>query len=696
MKDIRNLLSFTGDSNLGVRLGLSFALLIGIMIAVGGLGLRQLHRIDDGLAKIVDQQWARVQMSRRAQAYSNLNSRITMQVFLIEDQKEIDSLLVQNSSNSKEISILIETLRNRVESAEELALLEAIDSTRSPYLASYKGALHMLVVDKKAQAAREVMAQEAMPRIIEYHKAWNAYVDYQGHQMDLAQNREAASNAAVRRTTVLLIALAILLAAAIAIFVIRNVTRHMAKRRLAEEGLRKAHDELERKVHERTAELAEANHVLRAEAEERKQAVTELRESEERYRDLFENANDIIYTHDLQGNYTSVNKACEKVVGYTSEEALSMNVAQVVAPEYLDEARQRLAEKTREDTPSAYELEIIARDGHRVTLEVNSRLTYQDGKPMAVQGMARDITERKRAETERQIISEIVQGVVSTSNLDELLRLCHNSIRKLLYAENCFVTLYDLTTDLVHFEFWADKFDPIPEPRPIGTGFSSYVLRTGQPILLTAAIKNRMYEQGEVEQSGTDSASWLGVPLRTPSGTIGVLAVQHYEEAAAYTQRDLEFLSAVGDQIALAIERKRGERELEQARDAALESARLKSEFLANMSHEIRTPMNGVIGMTGLLLDTDLDEEQRDCAETIRTSGEALLTIINDILDFSKMEAGKLQFETLDFLLTNAVEDTIEYARRAGPSKEDRVCLLNLQRRADSAARRSRPACARC
>ena len=132
-----------------------------------------------------------------------------------------------------------------------------------------------------------------------------------------------------------------------------------------------------------------------------KQAERALRESENLYRETVENANDIIYTLELDGRYLSVNRAGERITGYTRDEIRQMTFADIIAPEYLDFVRRKMVEKLEDGGANHYELELIAKDKRRIALEINSRLLEKNGVPVAVLGIARDITERKQ--TRRKI-----------------------------------------------------------------------------------------------------------------------------------------------------------------------------------------------------------------------------------------------------------------------------------------------------
>jgi PAS domain S-box-containing protein len=182
--------------------------------------------------------------------------------------------------------------------------------------------------------------------------------------------------------------------------------------------------------------------------------------------------------------------------------------------------------------------------------------------------VVRDITERKRLESEREALLEIIQGVSTSANLDSLLQLIHQTIQKVLYAENCFVALYEENTGMLNMQFFVDQRDPVPAPQKVGRGRTGYVFRMGWPILMTSEVFETLVKQGDIESIGTPPAAWLGVPLNSLSKTIGVLVVQHYEDDKAYSEQDVEFLSSVGGQIAVAIERKRAEVALRESEES--------------------------------------------------------------------------------------------------------------------------------
>jgi len=204
-------------------------------------------------------------------------------------------------------------------------------------------------------------------------------------------------------------------------------------------------------------ERKRADEALRQSEARFRTLVEAIRKNEERYRDLFENANDLIYTHDMEGNFTSLNRAGEIITGYSREEALKMNIGQVVAPEFLDVAKTMISKKVESDGPTTYELEIVSKSGERVTLELSTRLMIADGLPVGVQGIARDITERRQAETSlhnavslfSSTFESTADGIV-VMNLDREIVTCNTKFRTMWQLDPAIIEAKDAAPLVEH------------------------------------------------------------------------------------------------------------------------------------------------------------------------------------------------------------------------------------------------------
>jgi putative nucleotidyltransferase with HDIG domain len=210
----------------------------------------------------------------------------------------------------------------------------------------------------------------------------------------------------------------------------------------------------------------------------------------------------------------------------------------------------------------------------RLADRLESEIRYADGSaawfdfqiqpvPEGLFILSDDITERRRAESLRQALLEIMQGLAVTDDLKDFLAQVHHAVARMMYAENFFVTLHNAETGLFEEVYSVDQYDPPAAPSRLEKSVSAYVFRSGQPLLLTQARFDELVAQGDVALVGTNSPSWLGVPLKTSKGTIGVMVVQDYEREQRYSEDHVELLASMASQVALAVQRRQAEAQVQ-------------------------------------------------------------------------------------------------------------------------------------